>query len=73
VNPEHRPAPALPWRLADMLALYICTGIGFAILFVAWWGVSGTARESHQVPWVNVAVAGVLGVALFSRALRSGV
>ena len=49
-----------PWRLADMLLLYVFTAIGFTILLVAWWGVSGTARLSHQVPWVSLAGAGVI-------------
>lgn len=57
---DPRPKLALPWRLADMLSLYAMAGVGFVALIVAWWGVSGTTRLSHQMMWVNVGAAGLL-------------
>jgi hypothetical protein len=57
---QSRATQPLPWQLADVLALCAFTGIGFVTLFVAWWGVSGTAEISAQVTWINGGVGGLL-------------
>jgi hypothetical protein len=46
--------------VTDLAVLYACTVGGLATLLVGWWGVSGTARLSHQVPWVVVGTAGLI-------------
>ena len=49
-----------PWRPVDLVLLVATTSIGLAVLATGWWGVSGTARLSHQLPWLNLAVAGLI-------------
>ncbi|MDQ2651155.1 MAG: hypothetical protein M3Z03_16575 [Actinomycetota bacterium] len=49
-----------PWRLSEMLVLYGFTVASVVVMLVGWWGVSGTARLSHQVPWICVAVGGLI-------------
>jgi hypothetical protein len=50
----------LPWRLGDVLGLYITLSIGGILLLVAWWGASSTPRFSSQIAWVNVGVVGLI-------------
>jgi hypothetical protein len=45
-----------------MVVLYAATIGGLATMFVGWWGASGTARLSHQIPWVVVAAAGLIAL-----------
>jgi hypothetical protein len=58
---EPVPSRALPpWRLADLAIVYVASFVGFALLAVAWWGASGTAKVSHQVPWVSVGAVALI-------------
>lgn len=50
---------SIPWRLGDILVVYAMLVIGAVVVFVAWWGTSGTADVSAQQMWVNVGVVGV--------------
>jgi small ligand-binding sensory domain FIST len=53
-------ARPLPWSRVHVLALWALLIAGGVVLFVGWWGTSGTSRLSRQVLWLNVAVVGVL-------------
>lgn len=62
-------ARALPWRLVDVLVLWVLLAVGALALVLSWWGVSATTRLSRQVAWLDLGVLGVLiaegGVALW--------
>lgn len=60
-----RPAPSAaeqpyPWVVPDLFRWFGLLLLSATGLVVAWWGASGTARISGQVPWVNVGVAAVV-------------
>ena len=54
------PTRPIPWRLYDVLVVYAATALGFGLLVVAYWGASSTAEMSRQLPWVNVAIVGIM-------------
>ena len=49
-----------PWVVPDLFRWFGLLGIGAAGLVVSWWGVSGTAKLSGLVTWVNVGVVAVV-------------
>lgn len=53
----------LPWEAAHLFR--VCAAlVGAAVaLLVSWWGVSGTARMSTQIAWVNLGVAALILIA----------
>jgi hypothetical protein len=53
-------APREPWQVSEMLVLYGAVVVGFALVAVAWWGASGTARITSQVGWLNLGTVGVM-------------
>jgi hypothetical protein len=55
-----RPEQPLPWVVPDLFRWFGLLLLSGAGLVVAWWGVSGTARVSGQVAWVNVGVAALV-------------
>jgi hypothetical protein len=57
---SRRPDRPLPWRLGDLLGLYVTVSIGGILLLLAWWGASGTGKFSSQIVWVNVAIVGLV-------------
>jgi hypothetical protein len=58
------PTPVLgPWALADMVALSINTAVGMLLIGVAWDRTSGLVGVRDQVPWLNVAIGGVVIIA----------
>jgi hypothetical protein len=50
----------VPWRIGDLLALWVPLVAGGVMLIMAWWGSSSTAKLSDQVFWLDVGVAGVI-------------
>ena len=34
--------------------------VGAVVLFVGWWGISGTTARADQYGWLNIAIAGVI-------------
>jgi hypothetical protein len=58
------PTPVLgPWALADIVALSINTAVGMLLIGVAWDRTSGLVGVRDQVPWLNVAIGGVVIIA----------
>ena len=49
-----------PWRLPELLFLYVTTAVGAVVLAVGWWGTSGTAKLTHQIPWLCLAAGGLI-------------
>lgn len=59
---SHAPAPdqPYPWLVPDLFRWFGLLLLSLAGLAVAWWGISGTARLSTQITWLNVAVASIV-------------
>jgi hypothetical protein len=57
---SRRPDRPVPWRLGDLLGLYVTVAIGAILLLLAWWGASGTGKFSSQIAWVNVGIFGLV-------------
>jgi hypothetical protein len=53
-------ANPVPWRLANLVVLWVTLAAGATLLLLAWWGASATADESSQVGWINLGVCGVI-------------
>src|ERR1051325_5023229 len=53
-------APASPWSTKQRLILVVLLAVGAIGLVVGYTGTSGTLRVGHQVPWINLAAAGLL-------------
>lgn len=49
-----------PWLVPDLFRWFGLLLLSAGGLVAAWWGVSGTARVSGQIAWVNVAVAALV-------------
>ena len=49
-----------PWVVPDLFRWFGLLGLSAVGLVVAWWGVSGTARVSGMMPWVDVGVGAVV-------------
>ena len=65
------PADPVPWRLANLVVLWVTLAAGATLLVLAWWGASATADQSSQVAWINLGVCGVIaaGVGITSWVL----
>src|SRR5437764_15138 len=50
----------LPWQVGDLLTLWFFSAAGALLLFMAWWGASGTPRQSREILWLDVGVIGLL-------------
>ena len=50
----------VPWRLANVVALYVATVAGGALLVLSWYGASGTARLGTGIAWANVGALGLV-------------
>jgi hypothetical protein len=53
-------AGPVPWRLANLIVLWITLAAGATLLLLAWWGASATADGPSQVAWINVGVCGLI-------------
>jgi len=53
-------AGPVPWRLANLLVLWVTLAAGATLLVLAWWGASATADQSSQVAWINLGVCGLI-------------
>ena len=51
---------AEPWRRRDVTRFAAVTVIGLVLLGAGWFGAGGEAALDKQVPFINLAVAGVL-------------
>ena len=62
VTRRHEPHPdqPYPWLVPDLFRWFGLVLLGAVGLVVAWWGVSGTAKLSTQITWLNVGVAAVV-------------
>ena len=62
---------SVPWRLGDLMVLYVCTAVGLLIIGIAWFGASSSVVVSSQVRWTNVGVGGliVLGAGILAWVL----
>jgi hypothetical protein len=49
-----------PWVVPDLFRWFGLLLLSAAGLAVAWWGISGTARLSTQITWLNVGVVAVV-------------
>lgn len=58
----HSASRPLPWRLGNLSSLLGFVGLGGIILLVAWWGASSTAVVSKQYPWLDLGIAGTVGI-----------
>jgi len=52
--------PAIPWRTVDLIVLYAANVIGAVLLLAAWLAASGSVSPDGQVPWLNLALAGII-------------
>ena len=50
----------VPWKLGDLLVLYVCTLGGLVLVGVGWFGTSSSVVVGDQVRWVVVGAAGVI-------------
>lgn len=57
---ETRP---VPWRLGDLLGLWLAFSLGALALLVSWWGASGTALLTRQYAWTDLGIAGAVVIA----------
>ena len=53
-------AGPVPWRLANLVGLWVTLAAGATLLVLAWWGASATADQSSQVAWINIGVCGLI-------------
>ena len=53
-----------PWRLGDLVMLYLVNAFGLVVAAVGWYGSSGTGRFERQAAWTNVAIAGTVILAI---------
>src|SRR5206468_3216106 len=60
VNTSPAVSRSLPWRLGDLVTLWVPLVAGAVILLMSWWGASATATLSTQIFWLDVGVAGVI-------------
>jgi hypothetical protein len=51
---------AVPWRIGDLVLLYLVNLAGLILILVAWFEASGDLTIRAQIPWVNVGVAGII-------------
>jgi len=49
-----------PWTGNDLVAWSLTTALGLGLVVVGWHGTSGAVEVRHQVPWLDVGVAGVV-------------
>ena len=54
------PGQPYPWVVPDLFRWFGLLLLSAAGLAVAWWGISGTAKLSTQITWLNVGVASVV-------------
>lgn len=71
MNLRAEPAGPLPWRVTDLVVLWVGVVAGATLLLLAWWGASATANETRQVAWIDLGACGVIvaGAALVSWVL----
>jgi len=58
VNPAW--ARSAPWSLAGVVAIYVTTGLGLALVAASWWGTSGTVVVHDELPWLQVGIVGLV-------------
>ena len=51
---------AEPWQARDVLRFGALTALGLVLLAAGWFGAGGEAALDDQVPYINLAVGGVL-------------
>jgi hypothetical protein len=51
---------SLPWPVAELVRLYALNAVAIVALIGAWWGASGTVRNSAQVLAIAVGVGAVI-------------
>lgn len=51
---------AVPWRVADLLVLYLSFALGFLLIGAGWAGASGEVRFEDQIRWASVGTVGVI-------------
>ena len=58
----HTPLPGqpYPWLVPDLFRWFGLLLLSAAMLGVAWWGISGTAKLGTQITWLNVGVASIV-------------
>ncbi len=53
-------ASPLPWRIGDLIVVYLANLAGLILVLVAWFEVSGELTIHAQIPWVDVGVTGII-------------
>jgi hypothetical protein len=54
------PPVSVPWPLAELIRVYALNSAALIAVLAAWWGASGTVRNSSQVMAIAVAVTAVV-------------
>lgn len=49
-----------PWLVPDLFRWFFLLGLSIVGIVMSWWAVSGTARTSSQLTWLDVGVAAVI-------------
>jgi hypothetical protein len=58
-RPGSRP---VPWRLGDLLGLWLACSLGAVARLVSWWGASGTAVVTREYAWTVLGIGGAVFV-----------
>ena len=58
--PTPRNDQPYPWVVPDLFRWFGLLLLSLAGIVVAWWGISGTARTSGQITWLNVGVSAIV-------------
>jgi hypothetical protein len=63
LSPSHLFDPrrrSMPWRLPDLLLLYLANLAGLLLIVTAWFEASGATSQDTQILWLDVGTAGVI-------------
>lgn len=55
-----RPTVSVPWRVNDVVVVYLANLAGATCLALAWWGASGVGRFGDQLAWVELGIGGLV-------------